>query len=78
MVGIGGESSFIPFKDFIREIKMGKIAFKGRRWLWEKNRKGFIEERLRMFSGSAKCMVDFDKAVVQHILNKVSDHSMLM
>lgn len=61
-----GESSFIPFRDFIREIEMGEIAFKGRRWMWAKNRKGkgYIEERLDMFLGSTEWMVDFDKAVV--------------
>lgn len=31
-----------------------------------------------MFFGSAEGMVNFDKAVVQNILNQVSDHSMLM
>lgn len=48
--------------------------------MWEKNKKGkgFIKERLDMFLGSAEWMVDFDKAVVQHILNQVSDHSILM
>lgn len=48
--------------------------------MWAKNRKGksFIEEKLDMFLGSAEWMVDFYKAVVQHILNQVLDHSMLM
>lgn len=56
------------------------MLLKGKGGCGQKNRKGegFIEERLDMFFGSAEWMVDFDKTVVQHILNQVSDHSMLM
>lgn len=40
-----GESSFSSFRSFIRDIEMGEIAFRGRRWTWENNRcgEGFIE-----------------------------------
>lgn len=27
-----GESSFSPFRTFIREMEMGEIIFRGRRW----------------------------------------------
>lgn len=45
---------------------MGEITFRGRRWTWANNRKveGYLEERLDMFFGSAKWMVEFDCAVV--------------
>lgn len=42
------ESSFIPFRYFIREMDMENATFRGRRWTWANNRlgEGFIEERL--------------------------------
>lgn len=74
------ENTFIPFRNFISEMGMGEIQFRGRRWTWANNRKGegFIEERLDMFFGSPEWMVNFDNAVVQHILNQASDHSILL
>lgn len=74
------ESSFNPFRDFIREMEMGEMNFSGRRWTWANNRvgEGFIEERLDMFFGSAKWFLDFDKAVVKHILTQSSDHSIVI
>lgn len=74
------ESSFKPFRDFIREMEMGEMNFSGRRWTWANNRvgEGFIEERLDMFFGYAKWLLDFDKAVVKHILTQSSDHSIVI
>lgn len=45
------ESSFIPFRTFIRDMRMGEMCFEGRIWTWANNRQGegFIEERLDMF-----------------------------
>lgn len=75
-----GASSFRPFKAFISEMKIGEIVHNGRRWTWENNMnwEGFIEKSVDMFFGSTNWEVDFDKAVVQHIINQSSDHSMLM
>lgn len=40
------ESSYQPFRSFIRTMEMEVVAFKGRRWTWANNRvgEGFIEE----------------------------------
>lgn len=66
-----GESSFSPFRTFIREMEMGEIIFQERRWTWANNRsgKGLIEERLDMFFGSAEWFVSFDKSEVMHLLS---------
>lgn len=73
------ENSFNPFRTFIRDMEMGIVSDRGRRWTWANNRhgEGFIEGRLDMFFGSAEWMLDFDKAEVLHILKQASDHAML-
>lgn len=74
------ESSFLPFRSFIRGIEMEEVSFKGIRWIWTNNRmeEGFIKERLDMFFGSTDWMLDFEKAEVKHILTQYSNHSMFL
>lgn len=74
------ESSFNLFRAFIRDMEMREVAYRGRKWTWVSNRqeKGFIEETLDIFFGSADWHVDFDKTEVQYTLNQPSDHSMLV
>lgn len=64
------ESSFAGFRNFIAEIEMGDIKFKGESWTWGNNREreGFIQERLDRFFGSAAWLLQFDKAEVKHFL----------
>lgn len=41
----GTESSFWPFRNFVRNMEMEEVTFKGKRWAWANNRvgEGFIE-----------------------------------
>lgn len=74
------ENSFVPFRTFVRDMCMRELCFNGRRWTWANNRQreGFIEERLDMFFTSAEWFLEFDQTEVQHILKQSSDHAMIL
>lgn len=74
------EGSFSQFRNFVHDMQMVEIMFKGRRWTWANNRQGegFIEERIDWFFGSAGWILEAENAVVHHLLSYTSDHSMLM
>lgn len=46
------ENSFLDFRNFISEMQMGEIKFKGEPFTWANNLEGegFIQERLDSFS----------------------------
>lgn len=56
------ESRFLDFRNFIAGIRIGEIKFKGEMYTWENNRegKGFIQERLDKFFGSAYWIIQRD------------------
>lgn len=74
------ESSFSGFRNFISDMGMGDLDFRGRTFTWANNREeeGFIQERLDRFLGSAECMLQFDTTEVVHKLRQSSDHSLLI
>lgn len=74
------DSSFVPFRTFIREMEMEDVTFRGRRWTWANNRQkeGFIDERLDFFFGSTDWLIDCDHAEMREILTQASDHSILL
>lgn len=45
------DSNFVDFRNFISEMQMGQIKFKGEPFTWVNNREGegFIQERLDHF-----------------------------
>lgn len=49
------ESSFTGFRNFINEMGMGNIRYRGSTFTWANNRdsEGYIQERLDRFLGSA-------------------------
>lgn len=61
-------------------MDMGDIRYKGDTYTWANNRegKGFIQERLDRFCGSADWMILNDYVVVTHVLRQASDHSLLI
>lgn len=81
---IGGmrrqENSFRCFRDFILEMEMGDIRFKGNISTWANNREGegFIQKRLDSFFGSKEWMIYCPNAEAKHILRQSSDHSLLI
>lgn len=74
------ESSFLGFKNFISEMGMRDINYKGRTFTWANNREGegYIPERLDRFLGSANWMLLFDTAEVTHCLRQSSNNSLLV
>lgn len=59
---------------------MRDIESRGEEYTWLNNGegKGFIQERLDRFFGSAKWMLYHDNAIVRHILRQESDHSLIL
>lgn len=74
------ESSFLVFKNFIAEMEMGDLKYKGDPFTWANNREGegFIQERLDRFFGSTEWMIQCETIEVRHIFRQTSDHSMLI
>lgn len=44
-------SSFWPFRNFVNEMKMEEVLFKGRRWTWANNRVLRVEGGLGLIIG---------------------------
>lgn len=59
---------------------MEEVEFQGRKWTWASNwhKEGFIEARFDRFFGSSKWLLENESALVKHIENQSSDHSMLL
>lgn len=74
------ECSFIPFRSFIRDMQMGKINFKGKRWTCTNNRQGegFIQKRLDRFFCSPEWLLEFENTKVLHVMCQASDHDMIL
>lgn len=74
------EGSFIDFMSFISKMGMGDIRFQGSTFTWANNREreGYIQERVDRFFGSVEWMSQFDTVEVNHILRQTSDHYLLL
>lgn len=74
------ESSFQDFRNFIDDMGMGDIKYKGDTYTWDNNRegKGFIQERLDKFCGSTAWIFLNDTVEVQYVPRQASDHSLLL
>lgn len=72
--------SFLPFRNFLAEIEMKDIMFRGDPFIWANNRegKGFIQERLDKFCGSNEWILLNENVVVHHILRHTSGHAMIL
>lgn len=74
------ENSFTKFRDFIADMDMRIIRYKGEPFTWANNKEGegFIQERLDRFFGSANWMLQWNTSVMTNILTQSSDHSMIL
>lgn len=74
------DSSFVNFRNFISEMGMGEIKFRGHPYTWANNREneGFIQERLDRCFGSANWMLQWQTAQVTHVPRQSSDHMLLL
>lgn len=74
------ERSFFEFRNIIAEMGMGDISFRGDAFTWANNREreGFIQERLDRFLGSSEWLLHFDTAEVTYVLRQSSDHALIM
>lgn len=74
------ESSFQDFRNFIDDMGMGDMKYKGDTYTWANNREGkvFIQERLDRFCGSTAWMLLNDTTEMQHVPRQASDHSLLL
>lgn len=74
------ESSFWSFRNFIADLKIGEVKFRGEFFTWVNNREneGFIQESLDRFFGSVEWIIQFKTAEVCHIRRQASDHSLLI
>lgn len=58
------KTSFQSFRTFIAKMEMADIVYRGETFTWANNRdgKGFIQERLDRFCGSAEWIIQNEQA----------------
>lgn len=74
------ESSFTAFRNFISEMEMGDIKFRGNAFTWQNNRviERYIKDRLDRFFGSVAYLAQNTDAEVKHIFRVASDHHIIL
>lgn len=74
------EASCKVFREFIDQMHMEELEFKGRMWTWANNwhDEGYIDARLDKFFGVSQWLKENNNAVVEHVEKHSSDHSMLV
>lgn len=73
------EGSFEDFQNFIVEMEMGDIKFRGDAYTWKNNREneGFIKERFDRFLGSVAWIEQYKEAEGKHVFRLASDHNLI-
>lgn len=68
------------FREFIEQMNMEELEFKGRQWTWANNwqNEGYIEARLDRFFGASLWPRENENAIVHHVERQSSDHCMLV
>lgn len=74
------ENSFLNFRNFLADMEMGDIKVRGEAFTWANNREreGYIEERLDRFCGSIGWMLQHENVAMYHVLKQTSDHAMFI